>query len=186
MVEGDRNNRSRSRSRVPLWNDSGRSCSRAPRPTSASSPEPGPSYNCYMNQASVVGCPCGLPGTQDWPTCVCWRFDHGGPSAERGVSSQHASSGGMQDIQALGRIPKEYKGTKDEAERAESRVAGHLRRLRDSLSETQKEELASLNERGVDSQQGASSKGSRIPTTPKRRPRNIYCSVGQLANDTPL
>ena len=81
---------------------------------------------------------------------------------------------------------EKYKGNKDEAERAESHVAGHLRRLRDSLSETQKEELASLNERGVDSQQGASSKGSRIPTTPKRRPRNIYCSVGQLANDTAL
>ena len=112
MVEGDRNNRSRSRSRVPLWNDSGRSCSRAPRPTSASTPEPGPSYNCYMNQASVVGCPCGLPGTQDWPTCVCWRFDHGEPSAERGVSSQHASSGGMEDIQALSRIPKNTKETK--------------------------------------------------------------------------
>ena len=63
-----------------------------------------------------------------------------GPGAERGVSSQHASSGGigdsarvaklMEDIRALGRIPKEYKGTADEAKRAESRVAERYRQLR--------------------------------------------------------
>ncbi len=76
------------------------------------------------------------------------------PAAERSVASQHAASSGigdsahvdqlMEDIRALGRIPKDYTRTKDEAERAESGVAKRLRRLRDSLSEAQKEELANL------------------------------------------
>ena len=60
----------------------------------------------------------------------------------------------MEDIRPLGRMPKRYRGTKDEAKLAEPRVEQRLRHLRVYLSETQQEELASLSSVGPGAERG--------------------------------
>ena len=55
----------------------------------------------------------------------------------------------MNGIRDLGHIPKENTQAKDEAGRAECRLAQQLRRLRDSLTEDQKAELATIREKQI-------------------------------------